>query len=321
LKYRALCEGAKAEQAMSITWLSEPWGARLGGISSLIHETRLVALKSFPGVWLKCEHENPSGSHKDRAYVSMLAGAEGLDDVSTLVDYTTGNGGISLAWIAQQLGKQAVVFMPEGMTNERADLIRQWGARLFTTPRNDFIRGARAAAEAFVRGRKDCLLINQSDNLSNERAYIAVGDEIVAQCKKRRIKPAAFVCGIGTGGAFSGISFALKSRLGQLPCIAIEVDEAPVIWAKRAGHEVRPSLPSIIGFGPGVIAMNTDERLVDEVEVVGGRAVEHVRAELDREGFSVGPSTAANVFVANQRARALAAPVVTISFDRGDRYP
>lgn len=290
-------------------------------LRDLIAETPLVALKSYPGVLLKCEHENPSGSHKDRAYVRMLSSLEGVEAASTLCDFTTGNGGISLAWLARRLSKRAVVFMPDGMTKERSELIRANGAELIITPRHDFIRGAREAAEQYVERHPSSLLINQSDNLANQAAYIDAGGEVVRQCGELGLSPRAFVCGLGTGGAFSGFSFAMAERFNPFSCVAIEVAEAPVIWAKRQGVIVTPKLPSIIGFGAGTVARNTDERLIDDLEVV---SIDDVREPLERlkeqDGLSVGPSTAANVWVAAKRAEQLRAPVVTISFDRGDRY-
>jgi cysteine synthase A len=268
---------------------------------------------------MKCEHENPTGSHKDRAYRSMLKMAA-YDQTFTLVDFTTGNGGISLAWLARCIGTEAVVFMPGGMTPARARLIRAHRAKLVLTARHAFVAGARAAAEQYVQQHSGAVLLNQSDNLANQHAFIEVGEELVVQLYQQSIKPTAFACAIGTGGTFSGLAAVLKGEFGALQAVGIEVPEAPVIWAKRTGETVTPSLPSIVGMGAGKIASNTDERLIDEIALVGAPEVVSVLRALQSEGLFVGPSTAANVLVASRLAEGGRRPVVTVSFDRADRY-
>lgn len=283
--------------------------------------TSLVHLKAFPGVWLKCEHENPTGSHKDRAYYQMLTALGTLADETCLVEYTTGNGGISLARFARQLGRRAVVFMPKGMTPERATLIEGFGAQLVQTPADLFVAGARQAAEDFVRQEGNAVLLGQSDNLANQHAFHQVGKEMIATLLKRGIRPRLFACAIGTGGTFSGIAAVLKGEIHGLEAIAIEVPEAALLWAKRNHCKMKPTLPSIIGMGAGAIAPNTDERLVDDVALVNANDVREVRRALfavDR--LDLGPSTAANVLVASRFAGRYREPVVTVSFDRGDRY-
>jgi cysteine synthase len=165
--------------------------------------TPLRELRSYTGVWLKCEHENPTGSHKDRAYWSMIAPRAASLSGRTLIDYTSGNGGISLAWFARELGLPAVVFMPEGMTQQRIDRIRSYGAELILTPQAGFIAAARAAAEAYAAQNPEVELLSQSDNADNEGGFNVVGEEIVKQCAAIGLRPAAFVCAIGTGASFS----------------------------------------------------------------------------------------------------------------------
>lgn len=286
--------------------------------------TSFRRLETFPGVWLKCEHENPTGSHKDRAYCAMLKTSDRPLKGRTLVDYTTGNGGISMAWLARHLGLPAVAFMPEGMTPQREALIRHYGAQLVLTPADGFVATAREAAEAYVEAHPEAILLGQSDNLANEWGFTQTGKEILQQCHECDVHPSFFVCAIGTGGSFSGITRMLKGELGdkRLTAIAIEVPEAPVIWAKRRGQIVVPTTPSIIGMGAGKIARNTDERLIDDIELVGGTDISAVLEIVRKfEGLHVGPSTAANIIVASRLAKRHRANVVTISFDHGNRYP
>jgi cysteine synthase A len=285
--------------------------------------TTLMPLKSFPGVWLKCEHENPTGSHKDRAYAAMVRSIQKTSAPLTIVDYTTGNGGISLAWVARSIGASAVAFMPVNMSSQRATLIRSLGAELVLTPEEGFVGTARAAAEEFVRAHANAVLLNQSDNLANEWAFVEVGVQLVTQLESCRARPAAFVCAIGTGGTFSGIGRVLKAHFGEhsLSCIGIEVPEAPVLWSKRRGMTVVPRVPSIVGMGAGKIARNTDERLIDDVRLVGAPDIGGIcRALQAIDHLEVGPSTAANVLVASQVAKEIGKDVVTVSFDRADRY-
>jgi len=283
--------------------------------------TSLIQLKTFPGVWLKCEHENPTGSHKDRAYISMIRaiGHEAKDRI--LVDYTTGNGGITLAWIAQVLGTQAVVFMPEKITVQRENLIRSYGAKLYLTSEKGYVVSAREAAQAFVNEHPNAILLNQSDNFANQGGFWEVGLELVRQLENCHIKPGAFICAIGTGATFSGIAAALKGKIDNISAIGIEVPEAPTLWSKRRGEGAISTVPSIIGMGAGNIAKNTDERLIDGIELVRKNQIQNVLNVLwNNERLSVGPSTAANIVVAAKIAKRIKNNVVTVSFDRGDRY-
>jgi len=290
------------------------------GILPSLRRTPLLCLKAFPGVWLKCEHRNPSGSHKDRAYRSMLKATGNSLAGGTFVDYTTGNGGISLAWLAREVGAHAVVFMPEGMTAARSRLIRSYGAELLLTPREEFVAGARGAAEVYTRSHAGAVLLSQSDNLANMQAFIEVGEELLSQLARRKIRPVTFICGIGTGGIFSGFARVLKGEFSTVRAIGIEVPEAPIIWAKRRGEVVVPSLPSIIGMGAGKVAVNTDERLIDDIVIIGAGDIVAVSDALSRtDGLRVGPSTAANVLVASRMVERGGGPVVTVSFDRSDR--
>jgi cysteine synthase A len=287
----------------------------------LLGQTRLIRLKSFPRVLLKCEHENPTGSHKDRAYSAMLIAENIPLTGKTIVDYTTGNGGISLAWLAQHIGARAVVFMPEGLGAARSRMIRSYGAELILTSKEGFVASARMAAENYAKEHPEAVLLSQSDNFANQYAFHKVGEEILNQLGRQQVRPAAFTCAIGTGGTFSGIVGALKGEFRRIRAIGIEVPEAPVIWAKRHGKTVELSLPSIIGMGAGKIALNTDERLIDDVEVVGAKDILDVTSRLlITDGLDIGPSTAANVLIAAKLADNFHDDVLTVSFDRGDRY-
>jgi cysteine synthase A len=278
-------------------------------------------------VWAKCEFALPTGSHKDRAYTRMVLDLwekKTLRPGITLCDYTTGNGGISLASVGMRLGLPVRVFMPAGLTREREEMIRKLGATLVLTPHEDFVAGARAGAEAWVDSQDgDAVLISQSDNPLNRAAFEEAGEEIVAELGRANVQPQVFVCGIGTGGIFSGIAARLREEYPRLRTVAIEVPEAPAILAKRRGEAMTPRPHRMIGFGPGKIAPNTLEDLVDEVELVEYDEALAVLDEIAHEdGLLCGPTSAANALVARRHAEALGeeGAVVTVFFDRQDRY-
>lgn len=291
--------------------------------------TPLVRLRwAHYRVWAKCEFAHPTGSHKDRAYTAMVLDlyAKGkLRPGITICDYTTGNGGISLASIGHRLGAPVRVFMPHGLTREREEMIRRLGADLVLTPRDTFIAGARAAAEEWVAGQNgQALLVSQSDNPLNRAAFQEAGAEILRDLKAAGQQPSAFVCGIGTGGIFSGIATALRKEHPKIRTIAIEVPEAPAILAKRRGETMVPRPHQLLGFGPGKIAPNTLEDLVDDVELVRYEETLPVLDEIaQQEGLLLGPTSAANALVARRYAEKHEddeGAVVTVFFDRQDRY-
>jgi cysteine synthase A len=147
------------------------------------------------------------------------------------------------------------------------------------------------------------------------------GDELVEQLSSDGVNPAAFVAGVGTGGAFSGIARILKNAFPDVRCVAVEVPESPAIWAKRRGEITEFQIPSVLGLGAGLIAENTDEELIDDLLIVGRDDIRATLLELRHEqNLNVGPSTALNVVAARIVAENCHGPVATLSFDRGDRY-
>ena len=290
--------------------------------------TPLVSLRwANYRVWAKCEFAHPTGSHKDRAYIRMVRDLwekGSLRPGITLCDYTTGNGGISLASIGRRIGVPVKVFMPASLTPEREEMIRRLGADLVLTSHEEFVAGARSAAEEWVKSQNGAaVLVGQSDNPLNRKAFREAGVEIAADLKKAGVKPAAFVCGIGTGGAFSGIAAVLREEYPEIHTVAIEVPEAPAILMKRKGQSFVPKPHRMLGFGPGKIAANTIEELVDEVEIVDYSEARPVLDEIAREdGLLLGPTSAANAIVARRWAErpGFGGIAVTLFFDRQDRY-
>lgn len=287
--------------------------------------TRLIRLRWDSRIYAKLEFENPSGSHKDRAYRVMMECARRhgstRTEVSMWVDYSTGNGAIAMATIARTWGHQAVAFLPDGVSVERTQILRGLGATVYPTPHAEYVLGARRAAEEFVRSQPGAVLLNQSDNLANQVAFQAAGREIITDFGDLGFDPTAFVCAVGTGGTFSGIANQLKGHFPGLVAVAVESRETPTLTAKRAHRTITPVPPRITGMSAGVVAHNTDERLIDTIDVVDyEEALDVVRAIRESDGVAIGPSSAANALVAQRTAQRLGGCVVTVFFDRADRY-
>jgi cysteine synthase A len=290
-----------------------------------LQSTRLIRLRWDSRIYAKLEFENPSGSHKDRAYAAMMKrelhhGAARQGD-PVWVDYSTGNGAIAMATFARAMGHRAVAFMPDGLSVERTGILEALGAEVHATPHVAYVAGARRAAEEFARTERNAVLLNQSDNLANQVAFQAAGREILKDFEWQSVAPRAFVCVVGTGGTFSGIASELKASFPRLEAVAVEGPEAPTLTAKRSGHTTTPRPPRITGTGAGTIARNTDERLIDAVELVEyEEALEVMREIREADGIAVGPSSAANAAVARRCAQRLDDRVVTVFFDLADRY-
>ncbi len=283
--------------------------------------TPVVRLPGSPEIIIKCDHLLPSGSHKDRAYIAMINALPASPAGNLLVDYSTGNGSIALGWWAARVGSTSHAFLPAGLPQPRYTLTEELGTTVTITPREDFVRGAREAAAAFAEAHPEAILLNQSDNLANTGGCRQAGVELVEQLTDEGVEPTEFVAGVGTGGAFSGIAGALREAFPSIRCTAVEVPEAPAIWAKRHGETFESQFPSVLGLGAGLIAENTDENLIDDLIIVGRTDIESTLLQLRHDhGLDVGPSTALNVVAARRIAADSDGVIVTLSFDRGNRY-
>lgn len=297
---------------------------RLGvGNTPLIAITALAAAGAR--VLAKCEFLNPTGSHKDRVYALMLPQLEAAGRIHAgmrLVDSSTGNGGAALARSASLLGYRATIVMPEGMTEERLSQIRAWGAEIVETPSARFLSGADERARQIADADPAAYYLNQSASPLNRLALRAAGREIVEQCG-RDVAVDSFVCSLGTGGTFSGIAMELVRAYPGMRKVAIEVDRSAPLYAKRRGAPFAHCTHNLMGLGPGLIADNVLEDLVDEVITISGdRAWQMKERILREEGLAVGPTAAANLAIALEEARRLGpgGTVVTVFFDAGWKY-
>ncbi|WP_395755023.1 cysteine synthase family protein [Edwardsiella ictaluri] len=294
-----------------------------------IGNTELIELTNISSngnrLFVKCEYKNPTGSHKDRTFLHIIESLELHGKISpgmTLIDCSTGNGGAALAWIGQQKGYNVVIFMPEGMTRERIQQIKSFGAEIIETPKEKFLNGSDDEAIAYAKVNKNSFYINQSENILNMESWYECGREIIKQLASKNINPDYFICSIGTGGTFSGISKILKEEFPKLKSIGIEVDKSSPIHAKINKKIFTHRPHNMMGLGAGKISGNTKIDPIDEIKVISG---EHAWARMRRfiktNNKEIGPTCGANILISKEIMRSVSNKVIiTIFFDSSWKY-
>ncbi len=284
-------------------------------ILDLIGNTPLLKLGDEP-IYAKAEFLNPGGSIKDRVALAMLEGAERdgrLRPDSIIVEPTSGNTGIGLALVGRLKGYRVVIVMPEGMSQERKQLIRALGAELVLTPDKESIPGAVRRAEEMAASDPHYFMPNQFGNPDNPRVhYQETAHEIWRQTSG---DVSAFVAGVGSGGTVQGVGQFLREHKPDVRIAAVE----PKNVSALLGHE--PGLHQIQGIGDGFIPAVLDVKLIDDViEVTDEDAIETTR-QLGRDyGLLVGISSGANVWAARRIRERCGGNVVTVLPDRAERY-
>ena len=293
-------------------------------MTELIGRTPLVRLNTLPEdkgatIYLKLESFNPMGSVKDRLGLAMIVDAEKKGLLSTdslIVEPTSGNTGIALAFICAQRGYRLALTMPESMSLERRRILTALGAELHLTPAHEGMNGAIRKAEEIVESTKGALSLRQFENPSNPAYHEATtGPEIWNDLDG---DVAAFVAGVGTGGTFTGVSRFLKSKSSTVKTYPVE----PITSAVLSGESSGPH--KIQGIGPGFIPGVLETDLIDEVLKVDSEEAGSISRHLARkEGIFVGISAGANVLAALQlasRPEYNGKNIVTIGCDTGERY-
>lgn len=270
-------------------------------------------------VCAKLEYFNPGGSVKDRIGAAMIGAAEARGDLvrgeSVIVEPTSGNTGIALAMICAARGYELILTMPEGMSRERARLLRAYGAEVRETPSMGGMDEAVAMA-ARVCEERGGYTPQQFSNPANPEAHFrTTGPEIWTDTEG---DIAAFVCGVGTGGTITGVARYLKEQGSDAKIIAVEPASSPVISGGRVGpHRIQ-------GIGAGFVPEVLDRSLLDEIlPVTDDEALDTARRLAGREGILGGISAGANVHAALEvagRPEMKGGRVVTIVCDSGDRY-
>ncbi|MEB0205340.1 pyridoxal-phosphate dependent enzyme, partial [Pseudomonas sp. CCC3.1] len=242
----------------------------------------------------------------------------------TLIDCSTGNGGAALAWIGREKGYKIIVFMPEGMTDERKQQILSFGADIIETPKETFLMGAAIAADEYRKKHPvgEVCFLDQSSTLLNKSAWHACGQEIVSALHRQRVVPDLFICSIGTGGTFCGIADILRREYKNIKTIGIEVDRSAPLYASRRGEVFEHKSHNLMGLGAGVLSVNTIPELIDEVRVVDGHAAwDRMKKFIAEYNFGIGPTCGANLMVCEDVARLESGKnIVTLFFDSAWKY-
>ncbi|HHX8366992.1 cysteine synthase A [Vibrio sp. Vb2658] len=297
--------------------------------SLTIGNTPLVRLNkvSKGKVLAKIEARNPSFSVKCRIGANMIWEAEKaglLKSGVELVEPTSGNTGVALAFVAAARGYKLTLTMPESMSLERRKLLKALGANLELTEAAKGMKGAIAKAEEIVASNPEkYLLLQQFDNPANPEIHEKTTGPEIWEATDGEID--VFVAGVGTGGTITGTSRYIKGEKGKaITSVAVEPAESPVIAQALAGEEIQPAPHKIQGIGAGFIPGNLDLDIIDRVEqVTSEEAIEMARRLMEEEGILAGISSGAAVVAANRLAELPefeGKTIVTVLPSSGERY-
>ncbi len=292
-------------------------------LTQLIGRTPLLRVSGFEGqkadIFLKLEFFNPGGSVKDRIALAMIGDAEQkgtLKPGATIIEPTSGNTGVGLAWVGTAKGYKVVLTMPETMSQERRSLLKALGATLVLTPGAEGMKGAIAKAEALRESTPGAVILGQFVNPANPAAHErTTGEEIWADTAGA---VDIFVAGVGTGGTVSGTGRALKKHKPEVQVVAVEPESSAVLSSGVAGkHKIQ-------GIGAGFVPQTYDAAVVDCVlPISDDDAIAASRSLAAKEGLLVGISSGA-AFAAALRLSRLpeneGKTIVALLPDTGERY-
>lgn len=292
--------------------------------TKLIGRTPLVKLNrliegSVATVVAKLEFYNPANSVKDRIGVSIIDAAEASGELKpggTIVEGTSGNTGIALAWVGAARGYKVVLTMPETMSKERRALLRAYGAELVLTPGSEGMKGAVAAAEKIAAERPGAVLARQFENEANPAIHRETTAEEIWADTDGEVD--IVISGIGTGGTITGIGQVIKKRKPEVKLVAVEPEESPILNGGAPGpHKIQ-------GIGANFVPEILDTSIYDEViDINADTAVDFARRAATEEGLLVGISSGAALAAAAQVAKRpenAGKLIVVIVPDFGERY-
>ena len=302
-------------------------GRIYGDITETMGATPLVRLNRLPKrdgvkaeILAKLEFFNPMSSVKDRIGLAMIDAAEKtgkiVPGVSTIIEPTSGNTGIGLAFVAAARGYSVIFTMPDSMSVERRKMLRFLGARLELTPREKGMKGAIAKAEELLKTVPNSFMPQQFQNPANPAVHVRTTAEEIWRDTDGKLD--VFVSGVGTGGTVTGVGQALKPRLPGLKIVAVEPEASPVLSGGQ------PSPHPIQGIGAGFVPDILDRKVIDEVvKVANDTAFKVARDMAALEGIPIGISGGAAIAAAlavGARAENAGKRVVVIVPDFAERY-
>ena len=268
---------------------------------------------------VKLEYFNPGGSVKDRIALAMIEDAEKKGTLAPgglIIEPTSGNTGIGLAWVSSVKGYRLILTLPETMSIERQNLLKALGAQLVLTPGSEGMKGAIRVAEELKAQNPGSLILQQFENPANPAIHLATTAEEVWNDTDGKVD--IFVAGVGTGGTLSGTAKGLKKHNPAIKAVAVEPKGSPVLNGGKPGpHKIQ-------GIGAGFAPKNYDSSIVDEVvDVEDNNAIGASRLLAQKEGLLVGISAGAALYAALQEAKKPeneGKTIVALLPDTGERY-
>lgn len=295
-------------------------------LTDLIGNTPLLHLKRFSDamgikadIIAKLEYFNPGGSVKDRVAFSMITEAErsgALRPGGVIVEPTSGNTGVGLAWIGSSKGYKVILTMPDTMSKERRELLKAYGAQIVLTPGADGMAGAIARAEEIRISTPGAIVLGQFTNPANPAAHEATTGPEIWNATEGKVD--IFISGVGTGGTITGTGHYLKSRNRDVRIVAVEPRESAVLSGENPGPH------GIQRIGAGFIPIIYDPSVVDEIVTVYTDYARTMTRQIARqEGLLVGISSGAALAAAleiGRRPESEGKTIVALLPDTGERY-
>ena len=295
-------------------------------LTDLVGNTPLLELSNFNAskglkaqVIGKLEYFNPAGSVKDRIALAMIEDAEAkglLKPGATIIEPTSGNTGVGLAFVSASKGYKLILTMPDTMSAERRNLLKALGSRLVLTPGAEGMKGAIAKAEELRDATPGSIILQQFENPANPAVHIRTTAEEIWRDTDGKVD--LFVAGVGTGGTVSGVGAGLKAHNPNIQIVAVEPSDSPVLSGGKPGpHKIQ-------GIGAGFIPKTYNGEVVDKIlRVTNDDAIRTSRELAEKEGLLVGISSGAAVYAAVELAKLPeneGKTIVALLPDTGERY-
>jgi cysteine synthase A len=298
-------------------------------ITATVGHTPLVRVGKLAGiaatVLVKLESHNPLGSVKDRIGVAMIDAGERAGKINAktlIVEPTSGNTGIALAFVAAARGYRLLLTMPDSMSLERRKVLKALGAELVLTPAAEGMKGALKKAEEIAQSDKNVFVPQQFENPANPEVHRrTTAQEIWADTGG---KVDILVSGVGTGGTITGVAEVIKARKPSFKAVAVEPAQSPILTQALAGQELKPGPHKIQGIGAGFVPKVLNLKIIDEVvQIDQDEAIDFARRAAREEGLFVGISSgaalrAASLLAARPENKGKVIVAIVPSF--GERY-